>query len=67
LGPHCRQFIDIYEVFGVPAAIRTRDLQLRRLPLYPAELRGRLFDLWGFVAGGQVLIAEVGRLAGGRR
>jgi hypothetical protein len=25
--------------FGTPAAIRTRDLQLRRLTLYPAELR----------------------------
>ncbi len=25
--------------FDTPAAIRTRDLQLRRLTLYPAELR----------------------------
>ena len=26
-------------VYDTPAAIRTRDLQLRRLTLYPAELR----------------------------
>jgi hypothetical protein len=25
--------------FGAPEKIRTSDLQLRRLPLYPAELR----------------------------
>ena len=27
---------------GAPEKIRTSDLQLRRLPLYPAELRARL-------------------------
>ena len=27
---------------GAPETIRTSDLQLRRLPLYPAELRARL-------------------------
>ena len=26
---------------GVPEAIRTPDLHLRRVPLYPAELQGR--------------------------
>ena len=28
---------------GAPEKIRTSDLQLRRLPLYPAELRARTF------------------------
>jgi hypothetical protein len=28
-----------HPLFYTPAAIRTRDLQLRRLTLYPAELR----------------------------
>jgi hypothetical protein len=27
--------------YGAPGEIRTPDLQLRRLPLYPAELRAR--------------------------
>ena len=30
---------------GAPGEIRTPDLQLRRLPLYPAELRARIFSL----------------------
>ena len=30
---------------GAPGEIRTPDLQLRRLPLYPAELRARSFSL----------------------
>src|SRR3984893_4178738 len=30
---------------GAPEKIRTSDLQLRRLPLYPAELRARFFSL----------------------
>jgi hypothetical protein len=29
---------------GAPDWIRTSDLQLRRLPLYPAELRARTID-----------------------
>jgi hypothetical protein len=30
---------------GAPGEIRTPDLQLRRLPLYPAELRARISSL----------------------
>jgi hypothetical protein len=30
---------------GAPEKIRTSDLQLRRLPLYPAELRARRLSL----------------------
>ena len=30
---------------GAPGEIRTPDLQLRRLPLYPAELRARIISL----------------------
>jgi hypothetical protein len=30
---------------GAPEKIRTSDLQLRRLPLYPAELRARTLSL----------------------
>jgi hypothetical protein len=30
---------------GAPEKIRTSDLQLRRLPLYPAELRARSSSL----------------------
>jgi hypothetical protein len=30
---------------GAPDWIRTSDLQLRRLPLYPSELRARRIDL----------------------
>jgi hypothetical protein len=29
---------------GAPGEIRTPDLQLRRLPLYPAELRAQLYE-----------------------
>ena len=34
-------FSSVVELKNTPAAIRTRDLQLRRLTLYPAELRVR--------------------------
>ena len=34
-------FSSFVELSDTPAAIRTRDLQLRRLTLYPAELRVR--------------------------
>src|SRR5689334_22832940 len=37
---YIRQF-DVGEKTGAPDWIRTNDLQLRRLPLYPAELRAR--------------------------
>jgi hypothetical protein len=30
---------------GVPGGIRTRDLLLRRQPLYPTELQGRVLSL----------------------
>ena len=35
--------------FGVPEAIRTPDLPLRRRSLYPAELRGRIPPFGGFL------------------
>ena len=35
--------LEVY-LSGAPAAIRTRDLQLRKLTLYPAELRAHIFD-----------------------
>ena len=36
---------------GAPEKIRTSDLQLRRLPLYPAELRARSSSLALIVTG----------------
>jgi hypothetical protein len=39
------------EEYGAPEKIRTSDLQLRRLPLYPAELRARSSSLASIVAG----------------
>jgi hypothetical protein len=32
---------ELHNANGAPGEIRTPDLQLRRLPLYPAELRAR--------------------------
>jgi hypothetical protein len=37
--------------YGAPEKIRTSDLQLRRLPLYPAELRARSSSLALIAAG----------------
>ena len=40
---------------GDPDAIRTRDLQIRNLLLYPAELRDRMVELtirWGQIEEG---------------
>jgi hypothetical protein len=39
---------------GAPGEIRTPDLQLRRLPLYPAELRARISSLHVAVLNAQV-------------
>ena len=38
---------------GAPGEIRTPDLQLRRLPLYPAELRARISSLHGGIFNAQ--------------
>jgi hypothetical protein len=37
--------LQVSEEYGAPEKIRTSDLQLRRLPLYPAELRARPLSL----------------------
>jgi hypothetical protein len=40
----------LFCILGDPGAIRTRDLQIRNLLLYPAELRdhwGRLYGMTG--------------------
>jgi hypothetical protein len=44
---------------GVPGGIRTHDLQLRRLSLYPAELRGRRFLIAGCRRGPEPLMRPV--------
>src|SRR5579862_7948716 len=39
----------MWKLDGAPEKIRTSDLQLRRLPLYPAELRARTSSLAFFI------------------
>jgi hypothetical protein len=46
-----RNMILIPKIDGAPEKIRTSDLQLRRLPLYPAELRARSSSLASIAAG----------------
>ena len=41
----------ILKIDGAPEKIRTSDLQLRRLPLYPAELRARSSSLASIAVG----------------
>lgn len=45
MGIGAREFFSYaptYRVYGDPERIRTSGLQIRNLPLYPAELRGRI-------------------------
>jgi hypothetical protein len=53
-GAQCvidRVVVSFQKVGGAPEKIRTSDLQLRRLPLYPAELRARSSSLALIAAG----------------
>ena len=52
---------------GAPGEIRTPDLQLRRLPLYPAELRARTSSLhrdttWALASGSQFESKKIDKL-----
>ncbi len=46
------------EKAGLPGVIRTRDLQIRNLPLYPTELRGLRRCIWDLYS--RVPLREVG-------
>lgn len=52
---HSTHYTYCIDFIGDPDAIRTRDLQIRNLLLYPAELRDRIGELtirWGQIEEG---------------
>lgn len=54
------------EGLGVPEAIRTPDLHLRRVPLYPAELQGRNLQLIILITITTIIIGLLSILLGSR-